>query len=135
MMIRLLITLMFAICLPLAAQAADFDGSQKLVCVPTDMLSCHGAGECERTTAAELDIPQFINVNVKKEQISGKLHDGSERKTPIERVEKGDNSTALQGGEYDRAWSLVIQHDTGRMSGAIAGDNGAVVILGACQVD
>jgi hypothetical protein len=50
-------------------------------------------------------------------------------------VKAGEGSTLLQGGEYGRGWSFVIQHDTGKMSGAIAGYEGAVVLLGACHVD
>lgn len=135
MIVRWLVALMFAVCLPQAVQAGDFDGSKKLLCVPTDLMSCTAAGHCERTTARQLEIPQFVQVDVNRKLMSGKLEDGTERRTPIERVELGEHSTALQGGEYDRAWSLVIQHDTGKLSGAIAGHEGAVVVLGACRVD
>lgn len=49
--------------------------------------------------------------------------------------EVSEGSTLLQGGEYGRGWSVVIQRDTGEMSGAIAGDEGAIVLLGACTGD
>jgi hypothetical protein len=135
MIVRALIILALALWVPFAAQGADYDGSKTLLCVPTDALSCAGAGECERVTTEELGIPQFIKVDFGKKALSGKLESGDERNTPLRHVKAGEDSTLLQGGEYGRGWSLVIQHDTGEMSAAIAGDEGAVVLLGACIVD
>jgi hypothetical protein len=135
MIVRALIILVLALWVPFAAQGADYDGSKTLLCVPTDALSCAGAGECERVTTEELGIPQFIKVDFGKKALSGKLESGDERNTPLRHVKAGEDSTLLQGGEYGRGWSLVIQHDTGEMSAAIAGDEGAVVLLGACIVD
>ena len=129
-----LFSMAFLLCAPLSTQAGDYDGSKTLLCVPTDSLTCGGAGECERVTTEELEIPQFISVDFGKKSLSGKLEDGTVRTTPVRHVEKLDGSTLLQGGEYGRGWSIVIQHDTGEMSGAIAGDEGAVVVLGACTV-
>ena len=135
MIVRALIILALALWVPFAAQGADYDGSKTLLCVPTDALSCAGAGECERVTTEDLGIPQFIKVDFGKKALSGKLESGVERNTPLRHVKAGEGSTLLQGGEYGRGWSFVIQHDTGEMSAAIAGDEGAVVLLGACIVD
>jgi len=135
MIVRALIILALALCVPFAAQGGDYDGSKTLLCTPTDALTCAGAGECERVTTEELEIPQYIKVDFGKKLLSGKLESGDERKTPVRHVKAGEGSTLLQGGEYGRGWSFVIQHDTGEMSAAIAGDEGAVVLLGACRVD
>jgi hypothetical protein len=134
MIVRALITLALVLCAPFAARGGDYDGSKTLLCVPTDVVSCAGAGACERVTAEELDLPQFVKVDFANKALSGRLESGDERKTPVRHVERGDDSTLLQGGEFGRGWSLVIQHATGEMSGAIAGEEGAVVLLGACTV-
>jgi hypothetical protein len=107
MIVRALITLALVLCAPFAARGGDYDGSKTLLCVKVD----------------------FAN-----KALSGRLESGDERKTPVRHVERGDDSTLLQGGEFGRGWSLVIQHATGEMSGAIAGEEGAVVLLGACTV-
>ena len=135
MIVRALIILALALCVPFAAQGGDYDGSKTLLCVPTDALTCAGAGECERVTTKELGISKFIKVDFRKKVLSGKLENGKERKTPVRYVKAGEGSTLLQGGEYGRGWSVVIQHDSGEMSAAIAGDEGAIVLLGACIVD
>jgi hypothetical protein len=135
MIYRILTTLSFMLALPVAAAAGDYDGSKALRCVPTDAVSCAGAGACERMTAKDMDLPLYVKIDFKKEMMSGSLENGDQRKTPIERVEKGEYSTMIQGGEYERAWSFVIQHDTGKLSGAIAGYEGGIILLGACDVD
>jgi hypothetical protein len=135
MIVHLVITLIFTLALPLAAVAGSYDGSKTLRCVPTDAVSCAGAGECERMTARELGLPQYVKLDFKKKTILGTLENGEERKTPIEHMKKGEYSTTIQGGEYERAWSFVIQHDTGKLSGAIVGYEGGIILLGACDVD
>lgn len=132
---RWLIALPLTCCLPLAASAADYDGSKALRCAGTDLVSCDGAGQCERTTAAILDLPGFVTIDFDKKLIFGKLDNGEARKTPIERMEADEFGTMIQGGEYGKAWSIVIQPDTGHFSAAIAGENGAIAILGVCEPD
>jgi hypothetical protein len=135
MIVRVLIILALALCVPFAAQGGDYDGSKTLLCTPTNSVSCDGAGECKRGTTEELEVPPFIKIDFGKKLLSGKLKRGDERQTPIGNVKADEGSTLLQGGEYGRGWSFVIQHDTGEMSAAIAGDEGAIILLGACTVD
>ncbi len=70
MIVRALIILALALCVPFAAQGGDYDGSKTLLCTPTDTLTCAGAGECERVTTKELDIPQYIKVDFGKKLLS-----------------------------------------------------------------
>ena len=135
MMVRALIILTLALGAPFAAQGGDYDGSKTLLCTPTEAVSCAGAGECERATTEALDVPPFIKIDFGKKLLSGKLKSGDERQTPIWNIKADEDTTLLQGGEYGRGWSFVIQHDTGEMSAAIAGYAGAIVLLGACTVD
>ncbi|MBW2540667.1 MAG: hypothetical protein JRF15_01140 [Deltaproteobacteria bacterium] len=113
--------------------AADFDGSKKLRCVPTDATECSGAGECGRVTVEEINIPKWITVDVKKKKLSGTDSDGEEESTAIESVKVNEGQTILQGAEGARAWSLAIDQMTGDMTAAIAGDGTAFVLFGVCQ--
>jgi hypothetical protein len=114
------------------AAAADFDGSRNLLCAPTDIVECGGAGECERLTAEELNLPQFFTVDFKKKQLKGKLESGEETTTAIENVAKHEGRTILQGAERGRGWSLAIKHATGEIAAAVAGDETSFVFFGAC---
>jgi hypothetical protein len=114
------------------AGAGDFDGSRNLLCVPTDLVECRGAGECQRLTAEALNIPQFIAVDFGMKRMSGKLKNGELTTTAIQNVKKHEGRTILQGAERGRGWSLLITHSTGEISGAVADDETAFVIFGAC---
>ncbi len=113
--------------------AADFDGSKKLRCVPTDASECSGAGECKRVTVEEINIPKWITVDAKKKKLSGTDSDGEEESTAIDSVNVIDGQTILQGAEGGRAWSMVIDQTTGDMTIAIAGDETGFVLFGVCQ--
>jgi len=113
--------------------ASDFDGSQPLRCVPTDATECSGAGMCERVTVEEINIPRWVYVDFKKKQLSGTDTDGENETTAIENVRTVEGQTILQGAENGRGWSMVIDHVTGDMSAAIAGDETGFVLFGVCQ--
>lgn len=115
------------------ATASDFDGSSPLICVPTDIMSCHGAADCGRMTAEEVGIPQFLHLDFKSGTMSGVLETGEERKASFKVVSNEDNATILQGAQPRRAFSILIDHEHGEMSAAIAGDEGGIMILGACM--
>lgn len=119
---------------PLSASlAADFDGSQKLLCVPTDATECSGAGECSRVTVEEINIPKWITVDFKKKELSGTDSDGEAETTAIENVRTAEGQTILQGSENGRAWSVTIDQATGDMTAAIAGSGTGFVLFGVCQ--
>ena len=115
------------------AGAADFQDAHNLLCVPTDLVECGGAGHCERVTAEDLGLPRFINVDLKEKELSGEV-EGQKNITTVHNIQKLEGKTVLQGAENGRAWSLVISHDTGAMSAAIAGDKTGFVVLGTCMV-
>ena len=50
-------------------------------------------------------------------------------------MKSDEYGTVVQGAEYGRGWSFVIQHDTGNLAGAIAGYEGGIVLGGTCRVD
>jgi hypothetical protein len=113
------------------AAASDFDGSRKLLCAPSDVMECGAGGDCQRVTLEAMNIPRFIHVDFKKKRLSGETETGEET-TAVQNVQKVDGRTILQGAERGRGWSLVIDQETGHMSGAIAGDDIGFVLLGAC---
>jgi hypothetical protein len=112
------------------ASAAGFDGSQDLLCAPTDLAQCDETARCERVSPSEVDLPPFIRVDFAKKRLMS-LADPP-RETPIDTVHQHEGSTILQGAQNGRAWSLVIDHATGRMTGSVADDEGAFAVFGAC---
>jgi uncharacterized membrane protein len=114
--------------------AAEFDGSKALLCAPGDIFECSAGADCTRSNATVANLPSFITVNFRKKVLSGTDTDGDEETTKIQNVESKDGKTMLQGAERGRAWSMVIDQETGKMSSTVADNSAAFVIFGACMV-
>ena len=112
------------------ASAAGFDGSQDLLCAPTDIAQCDETARCERVSPSEVDLPPFIRLDFGKKRMMS-VSDPP-RETPIDTVQKREGLTILQGAQNGRAWSLVIDQATGRMTGSVADGEGAFAVFGAC---
>jgi hypothetical protein len=115
------------------ARAGDFDGSKTLLCAPSDAQHCTPTSPCERVVLSEVDVPAFIRVRFDKKRLESI---GPEPRTSaIENQRVADGQTILQGAELGRAWSLLVDHATGRMSASAADAEGAFVLFGACTPD
>ncbi len=122
--------LLFDTTTPRSARGADFDGSRNLLCAPKDVVECDGTARCERVSSEEIELPNFIHVQFGKKRLVSAS--GDERSTTIQNVQNVDGLTILQGAENGRAWSVVIDQTSGRMTGSIADSGGAFSIFGAC---
>lgn len=128
------ITFALCVCLGVAttAVAGDFDGSEKLICAPSDIYECGPATDCQRVTHEVANIPRFIQINVKKKKLSGTIG-GEEVTTSIQNVEKKDGKLTLQGAESARAWSVVIDQKTGLMSASASNEIAGFILFGGCK--
>ena len=127
------IALVLAAATAAVAQAGDFDGSRGLVCAPQDVVECDATASCARVSVSAADVPPFIRVDFKKKQLAPLR--GTERTTPIENTKQLEGVTILQGAEFGRAWSIVIDQHTGSFTASIADAFGALAILGVCAPD
>lgn len=114
------------------AAASGFDGSRDLLCAPTDIAECDFAARCERVSPSEVDLPHFLRLQFARKQLVSVVT--PERATPIESVRSLNGMTILQGAENGRAWSLVIDQQSGVMSGSVVDGQGAFAVFGACTV-
>jgi hypothetical protein len=112
------------------ASAAGFDGSQDLLCAPTDVAQCDQSARCEHQSPSDVDLPSFVRVEFGKKRLAS--IGTPERVTPIENIRQQNGLTILQGAENGRAWSLVIDQATGRLTDSIADGEGAFAVFGAC---
>jgi hypothetical protein len=117
----------------------DFDGSKSLFCSVKEAIECYPASKCEEVANDVLNLPNFINIDFKKKLITGKLTNGEEHRTKIERIEHVDGKITLAGAEEDLkeqpdgvAWNMSINKSKGNFTITAAGDDVAFVIFGAC---
>ena len=115
---------------PSVAAAAPLDGSAPMLCAVQQVLDCE-ADNCERTSAAEAQVPPFVRIDVQKRLLSS--IDGA-RTSPIAQTNRTNGRLMLQGMQDQRTWGMVINEKTGGMWATIGEDDGAIVVSGACVV-
>ena len=120
----------------MTAVAADFDGSEPLICSFGHVVECVNGSECLAVTNASVDAPDFVKLDFRNKQIVSTT--GGED-SPASDINVTDLSTHLivqgtQGsGQGDAlGFSLSIDKATGQMAAAGAGENAGFVIFGAC---
>ena len=126
--------------IPLLAVAADFDGSEPLLCTVIKVTECIMGEGCKEVTAEEINLPRYLWINVGKKTIqSKKTSDDSTRKSKIERVEQVDQKLIIQGAEEGRedvrdgfGWTIAIMEDSGHMVLTASGDFVGDVAFGVC---
>jgi len=123
-------TLLLQLTMSRAASGSDFDGSRNLLCAPSEVVDCDATAECERSSAEEIGLPNFVHVQFGKKRLSSAS--GEERSTLIQNIQNVNGATILQGAEDGRAWSVVIDQESGRMLGSVTDAEGAFTIFGAC---
>ncbi len=118
------------------AVAADFDGSEPLICSFGQVVECVNGSECLAVTNASVDAPDFVKLDFRNKQI---VSTTAGEDSPASDINVTDLSTHLivqgtQGsGQGDAlGYSLSIDKATGQMAAAGAGENAGFVIFGAC---
>jgi hypothetical protein len=115
-----------------AARADDLAGADQLLCTAVQATNCTNDGDCTQDLPWNLNIPQFIQVDLKTRKLSTTKASGENRTTPIEYLKRENGLIVLQGFERGRAFSFVIAEATGMLSAAVAAEGRAVVVFGAC---
>ncbi|MGI9204089.1 MAG: hypothetical protein ACR2Q3_08770 [Woeseiaceae bacterium] len=120
--------------------AADFDGSEPMLCSTVAVNECLPNGDCERVTANSINAPNFLRVDVDEKTITNADADATRPANVIESSAVMSGKLYLQGkddgleGVRDDglAWSVSINQVTGEMVLTASGSEVAFVIFGAC---
>ena len=113
--------------------ADDLTGAKVLLCATATVSVCSADGECTGGLMAwDLNIPQFIEVDLAKKSLSTTKASGENRITPIKSLERKNGLIILHGAEGGRAFSWVITEETGLATISVAKDGQGIVVFGAC---
>ena len=115
-----------------AAVADDVSGEDRILCSSIEATICTQLDGCEIGAPWLWGIPQFIEIDLKAKQLSTTAASGESRATPVTSLERQEGHVFLQGVENGRAFSLVINQDTGVLSAAVAREGITVSVFGAC---
>jgi hypothetical protein len=121
-----------ALALSASASGDDLKGQDRILCTAVQATVCTTDGDCSIEAPWNLNIPQFIEINLKDKTASTTKASGENRMTPLLHVTRDDGLIVLQGFEMGRAFSFVITEETGFASIAVARQNLTVSVFGAC---
>ena len=114
------------------AYADPLTGVNRFVCAASQVQICLEGDTCYSASPWELDVPEFVVIDLKKKSISTTKSSGDDRSTTFNNSVRSEGNIFLQGLEAGRAFSFVIDEATGYMSVAVARDGMVVSVFGAC---
>jgi len=112
--------------------ADNLEGVEEMICAPAQVQVCIENDTCYLASPDDLDMPDFVVIDIDKKTISTTRASNENRSTPFSSVSKSDGLIYLQGVEGGRAFSFVIDEATGRMTVAVSRDGLSVSVFGAC---
>ena len=115
---------------PLAADTLS--GSDRLLCAATEAFICAQAVPCETVLPSDLQIPQFVVVDLGEKTLATTEASGQNRATKIRSLIREDGHIYVQGVQMGRAFSMVLREESGQASIAIATDGLTLGVFGAC---
>ena len=114
------------------ALAENISDADRIICSPADVKLCFENGECFDTSPWEIDMPEFIIIDLKKKTIRTTEASGQDRSTTFTAMERQDGVLFMQGIESGRAFSFVVEELTGILTASVARDGVSVSVFGAC---
>ncbi len=112
--------------------ADDVSESDRILCATNKIMLCFEDGDCFEILPQDVDMPQFIIVDIKKKLLSTTKASGENRTTKVKNFERADGKLIMQGVELGRAYSILIGESTGFMTASVARDGFTVSAFGAC---
>ena len=116
--------------------AADFDGSEPLICSLGQVVECDAGSKCRVVSHDSVDAPDFVKLDFRKKQIVSTTAGEDSAASDINVTDLSTHlivqGTQGTGQGNSLGFSLSIDKVTGQMTAAGAGENAAFVIFGAC---
>jgi hypothetical protein len=116
-----------------ADAAGKYDGSAPLLCAAMAVTECEADGRCQRRSAENVNLPSLFRVDAKGMKVRN-LEAEKGRESPIQTVAHSSGKLVVNGADGERGWIVVINEDTGKMSGVVSGDGEGFVVFGQCAL-
>ena len=114
------------------AAADSLSGIDQFLCTAVEATVCSVDGDCFNGAPWNWNIPQFIEVDLVRKQLATTKASGEDRVTPIKYLQREGGMIFLQGAERGRAFSFVINEESGLVTVAVAREGITVGVFGAC---
>ena len=113
------------------AAAAPYAGTTTMKCSIQTVMVCNEPSTCVRGTAATVNLPPVLTVDIANKLISGAA---TGRTVQIISIDRGAGKMMLRGLDVQTlgiAWDLVVDEKSGSMAGAVL-SQGGYLLFGRC---
>lgn len=114
--------------LPAAASAAT--GSY--ICAFSDVYECETVAGCKRAHLHDINVPEFIVIDLDKKQLTGAAIGHTNRTEDIEGISSTDKLVFIHGTQDEESWNATITLETGEMAGGITSGTSSFALFGNC---
>lgn len=114
------------------AFADDVTGAEHLLCAAARGTECFSDGVCLPGNPEDWNSPRFLRVDFADKMLLTTEASGQARSTPMKNIEREGDRIFIQGVEASRAFSIVLDQDSGTVSIAIALEGHVLAIFGYC---
>jgi hypothetical protein len=112
--------------------ADNIAGVDRFLCSTLRATVCVADGNCATVAPADLNIPQFIEVDTKAKSLATTAASGENRRTTAALISRAEERLVMQGYENGRAFSMLVREETGQASFASVADDRSVIVFAAC---
>lgn len=114
------------------ASADDVTGADHLLCAAARASECFADGVCLPGNPENWNAPRFVKIDFPEKMLRTTEASGQARATPIKNIEREGDRVFIQGVEESRAFSIVVDQDSGTASIAIALEGHVLAIFAFC---
>ncbi|HVR97077.1 MAG TPA: hypothetical protein VMW27_10715 [Thermoanaerobaculia bacterium] len=119
--------------LPAAPLLGDgLGGHDAFLCAVLEVSRCTPEEGCARVALADLNIPDFVEIDLAAKLVRTTAASGENRSTPVLSAVRQEGLIFLQGVEKGRAWSFVLDEESGRLTAAVAREELSVNAFASC---
>jgi len=109
--------------------------ADRILCAPGQVSHCVVNGDCSSELPEDENIPEFIEVDLKRKTLATTRASGENRSTPIHNISRESGYIYLLGVEGGRSFSMVISEITGDLTFVVAADGETAAMFGDCTPD
>ena len=109
--------------------------ADRMLCVPGPVSHCVADGGCNSGLPEDENIPEFIEVDLKRKTLAATRASGEDRSTTIRDQVREAGFIYLQGVENGRTFSMVISENTGNLTFVVATHGETATMFGGCTPD
>ena len=127
--------IVFAIIFTTPAISDVLTDADRMLCASGPVSHCVEGVGCNLTGPEDENIPEFIEVDLKRKTLAATQASGLERSTPIQHQSRSEGNIYLQGIENDRLFSLIIKENSGDLSFSVIANGESATMFGNCTPD